>query len=292
MSLQQERNKISTLIDNRAAFNSEHVQLCVYDTYQACERIPFQAEQLMFCAMHTGKKVMHHHSLQSGQEFLPGQSFIIAGGEQVEIDFPDAHLSAPTSCLTIEVDSQKVQEVAERMRLEQAFYSEQTATLQLHNNPFTQQLYQRLVDTFSENQHDREVLIDLGISELLVRMLQDRSRQLVLQHCGQLLSHNGLQSAISFINQNLKKPITIEMLCKSAGMGRSKLFLEFKRHLGCTPQTFIVEQKLHAAARKLKQGKAVTQVCYDYGFSELSYFSRRFKQTFGCSPKHYQNQLV
>lgn len=292
MSLQQERNKIRTLIDNRAAFNSEHVQLCVYDTYQACERIPFQAEQLMFCAMHTGKKVMHHHSLQSGQEFLPGQSFIIAGGEQVEIDFPDAHLSAPTSCLTIEVDSQKVQEVAERMRLEQAFYSEQTATLQLHNNPFTQQLYQRLVDTFSENQHDREVLIDLGISELLVRMLQDRSRQLVLQHCNQLLGHNGLQSAISFINQNLKKPITIEMLCKSAGMGRSKLFLEFKRHLGCTPQTFIVEQKLHAAARKLKQGKAVTQVCYDYGFSELSYFSRRFKQTFGCSPKHYQNQLV
>lgn len=292
MSLQQERNKISTLIDNRAAFNSEHVQLCVYDTYQACKRIPFQAEQLMFCAMHTGKKVMHHHSLQSGQEFLPGQSFIIAGGEQVEIDFPDAHLSAPTSCLTIEVDSQKVQEVAERMRLEQAFYSEQTTTLQLHNNPFTQQLYQRLVDTFSENQHDREVLIDLGISELLVRMLQDRSRQLVLQHCNQLLGHNGLQSAISFINQNLKKPITIEMLCKSAGMSRSKLFLEFKRHLGCTPQTFIVEQKLHAAARKLKQGKAVTQVCYDYGFSELSYFSRRFKQTFGCSPKHYQNQLV
>ena len=292
MSLQQERNKISTLIDNRAAFNSEHVQLCVYDTYQACKRIPFQAEQLMFCAMHTGKKVMHHHSLQSGQEFLPGQSFIIAGGEQVEIDFPDAHLSAPTSCLTIEVDSQKVQAVAERMRLEQAFYSEKTATLQLHNNPFTQQLYQRLVDTFSENQHDREVLIDLGISELLVRMLQDRSRQLVLQHCNQLLGHNGLQSAISFINQNLKKPITIEMLCKSAGMSRSKLFLEFKRHLGCTPQTFIVEQKLHAAARKLKQGKAVTQVCYDHGFSELSYFSRRFKQTFGCSPKHYQNQLV
>ncbi|WP_372768213.1 helix-turn-helix domain-containing protein [Pseudoalteromonas sp.] len=292
MSLQQERNKISTLIDNRAAFNSEHVQLCVYDTYQACERIPFHAEQLMFCAMHTGKKVMHHHSLQSGQEFLPGQSFIIAGGEQVEIDFPDAHLSAPTSCLTIEVDSQKVQEVAEKMRLEQAFYSEQTATLQLHNNPFTQQLYQRLVDTFSENQHDREVLIDLGISELLVRMLQDRSRQLVLQHCNQLLDHNGLQSAISFINQNLKKPITIEMLCKSAGMSRSKLFLKFKHHLGCTPQTFIVEQKLHAAARKLKQGKAVTQVCYDYGFSELSYFSRRFKQTFGCSPKHYQNRLV
>lgn len=292
MLLQEKRSKVSTLIDNRAAFNSDHVQLCVYDTYQACERIPFHAEQLMFCAMHTGKKVMHHNSLQRGQEFLPGQSFIIAGGEHVEIDFPEAHLSAPTSCLTIEVDSKKVQEVAERMRLEQAYYNEQSATLQLSNNPFTQQLYQRLVDTFSENQQDREVLIDLGISELLVRMLQDRSRELVLQHCNLKIGHNGLQSAISFIKQNLTKPISIEMLCKSAGMGRSKLFLEFKRQLGCTPQAFIVEQKLTAAAAKLKQGTTVTQVCYDYGFSELSYFSRRFKKTFGCSPRTYQNQTV
>ena len=63
MSLQLERSKVSTLIDNRAAFNSDHVQLCVYDTYQACEKVSFHAEQLMFCAMHSGKKVMHHKSL-------------------------------------------------------------------------------------------------------------------------------------------------------------------------------------------------------------------------------------
>lgn len=292
MLLQEKRSKVSTLIDNRAAFNSDYVQLCVYDTYQACERIPFHADQLMFCAMHTGKKVMHHQSLALGQEFIPGQSFIIASGEQVEIDFPEACFHAPTSCLTIEVDSKKVKEVAERMRLEQAYYQEQSATLKLNNNPFTQQLYQRLVDTFSENQHDREVLIDLGISELLVRMLQDRSRELVLQHCDINFGHNGLQSAICYIKQNLTKPISIDMLCKNAGIGRSKLFLEFKRQLGCTPQAFIVEQKLTAAAAKLRQGATVTQVCYEFGFSELSYFSRRFKKTFGCSPRVYQNQTV
>ena len=86
MSLKQERKKLSTLVDNRLAFNSEHVQLCVYDTYKECERVPFQAEQLMFCAMHSGKKVMHHTCLEDGQEFLPGQSFLIAGGEKVEIE--------------------------------------------------------------------------------------------------------------------------------------------------------------------------------------------------------------
>lgn len=292
MSLQLERSKVSTLIDNRAAFNSDHVQLCVYDTYQACEKIPFHAEQLMFCAMHSGKKVMHHKSLKQGQEFLPGQSFIIASGEQVKIDFPDANLNTPTSCLTIEIDQQKIKEVAEKMRLEQAFYSEQSATLQLKNNPFTQQLYQRLVATFSEDDQDREVLIDLGISELLVRMLQDKSRHLILQHCSQQFGHNGLQFAVQFIQHNLTTDITIEMLCKIACMGRSKLYVEFKRQLGLTPQVYIVEQKLAAAATKLKQGKTATQVCYEFGFSDLSYFSRRFKASFGISPRRYQTQQI
>ena len=291
MSLIQERSKISTLIDNRAAFNSDHVQLCVYDTYQACAGIPFMADELMFCAMHSGKKVMHHHTLEKGQEFIPGQSFIIASGEQVKIDFPEAKRQQPTSCLTIEVDRQKVKEVAEKMRLEHAFYSEQSATLQLHNNPYTQQLYQRLIATFSENQHDRELLIDLGISELLVRMLQDKSRDLLLQHCQKEGISEGIQSAVNFIQLNLQNTITIEALCNVACMGRSKLYNEFKRQLGCTPQAFIVEQKLQGAATKLKRGNSVTQVCYEYGFSDLSYFSRRFKLLFGISPKAFKDKL-
>ena len=223
---------------------------------------------------------------------MSGQSFIIASGEQVKIDFPDANLNTPTSCLTIEIDQQKIKEVAEKMRLEQAFYSEQSATLQLKNNPFTQQLYQRLVATFSEDNQDREVLIDLGISELLVRMLQDKSRRLILQHCSQQFGHNGLQSAVQFIQHNLTTDITIEMLCKIACMGRSKLYVEFKRQLGLTPQVYIVEQKLAAAATKLKQGKTATQVCYEFGFSDLSYFSRRFKASFGISPRRYQTQQI
>jgi hypothetical protein len=40
----------------------------------------------------------------------------------------------PTSCLTIEVDQKKVLEVAEKMHLEHAIYSDQVATLKLQNS--------------------------------------------------------------------------------------------------------------------------------------------------------------
>jgi AraC-like DNA-binding protein len=290
MSLQQKRKEISTLIDNRSAFNSDHIQLCIYDTYQVCERVPFAAEQLMFCAMHSGKKIMHHKYFECGQEFLPGQSFLISGGEQVEIDFPEAQSTMPTSCLTIEVDQKKVLEVAEKMHLEHAIYSDQVATLKLQNTPLTQQLYQRLATTFSENHQDRELLIDLGVSELLVRMLQERSRTLILQHGFYNEGHRGLRLAVEYITYNVKSAITIDNLCHVACMSRSKLYTEFKCQLGATPQAFIVEQKLQAAAQKLKLGYAITQVCYEYGFSDLSYFSRRFKGLFGMSPRSYIRQ--
>ena len=90
----------------------------MYDTYQHSELIPFKADEMMFCAMIQGRKVMHHESLTEGKDFTPGQSFVIAPSEQVAIDFPDANLRSPTRCLTIEIDTQKLHQVAQQMRFD------------------------------------------------------------------------------------------------------------------------------------------------------------------------------
>jgi hypothetical protein len=45
-------------------------------------------------------------------EFLSHGSFIIAPGSLVEIDFPVAKISDPTTCLAIEISSDRVQQVS------------------------------------------------------------------------------------------------------------------------------------------------------------------------------------
>lgn len=281
--------KIKSLVDNCTVFNADDVQLCIYDTYEAAKAVPFHAEQLMLCAMTQGEKVMNHHSLPTGQRFLPGQSFIIAQGEQVAIDFPTASWQQPTSCLTIEIDSKKIQQVVDKIAFEQAPDLKQvSATMQLDNSSATQALYHRLSQVFIEEPSDRSVLIDLGITELIVRLLRFNSSQMLLRHAKQDPTGSSLHAVVQFIEQNLMHPIEIEQLCKVACMGRSRLYAMFKLYLHCTPQAYLLQQRLQFAAQKIKQGLSITQACFDSGFNDPSHFSRRFKAMFGQSPKQFQ----
>ncbi len=284
------RSKLDTLIDNRTAYNSDHVQLCVYDTYQRATGIPFQAEQLMLCAITSGKKIMHHASLTEGKPFVSGQSFLIAQGEAVSIDFPEATLANPTSCLTIEIDADKIQSVASKMALDDSAGGElpPASALLLNHCPATQDLYQRLGQIFAENSHDRALLIDLNITELLIRLLRYNSRQMLLAHSRRDPQGSALYNVLDHIINNLDKPIDINLLCKLACMSRTKLYAEFKRVLACTPQAFWQQQRLEQAAKQLAKGHKITQVSYDLGFSDPAHFSRRFKQLYGKSPKQYQ----
>ncbi len=289
MSGLEHRNNIKTLIDNKTEFNSDDVQLCIYDTYQQAQQIPFHAQEPMFCAMFSGKKIMHHKSLTSGKDFIPGQSFIIGAGEQVKIDFPEANLKTPTSCLTLEIDHRKINQIAETMNLQEvATETRLKPTFQLNHNAPTQSLYRRLISAFSENQDDRALFINLGITELIVRMLRDQNARKILQQAVTDPCKTGLHAVVDYIKSNVTQPMDIESLCKIACMGRSKLYGEFKKHLACTPQAYILQQRLAWAAQQIKNGGHITQISYECGFSDPSHFSRRFKQHFSISPKQYQ----
>ena len=182
-----------------------------------------------------------------------------------------------------------IKKVAEQLNMEHLTERHhQEPTLQLNNNQVTQSLYQRLVNTFSENQEDRGMFIQLGITELLVRMLRDKSCSEILTQCLSDPNKNELAAVVHFIKQNALKPIDIDELCKVACMGRTKLFQAFRNELDTTPQSFILQQRLEWAATQLKNGQSITSVCYDSGFNDPSHFSRRFKQAFSQSPKQFQ----
>jgi len=283
------------LIENKVSFQGPDSELSIYDTYRSASKVGLGADQLLYCGMVSGKKIMHssYQDSEQGQVFLPHESYVMSPGEYVEIDFPDAKENEPTTCLTIEFPREKIESISQQMRdLTQldAFehdWQYQPHIIHTHHTADTQQLLEKLVTLFTHNHPDKEMMVGLGVSELIIKLLRQQGREFLLNYCQDKPDASGLVAAIHYLNTNITQQLNIDEVCRHACMSRSKLYIEFKKQLGCTPSEYLQQSRLKLAAEELRLGKKVTEVCYRVGFTDLSHFSRRFTRFFGCPPSQF-----
>ena len=206
------------LIENKISFAGPDSEVSIYDTYEAASRVRLDAGELLFCGMVTGRKIMHTtgtESIDKGQVFLPHESFVMAPGGVVEIDFPDATLKNPTTCLTVEISKERVSGINDRLNeslpmLELADqWQVREPVLHTHHSSETQRLLTRLTTLFTENHPDRDILIDLNISELIIRMLRHKTRDFLLAYCSNDPEANSLIAALDCLVSILKRDINL-----------------------------------------------------------------------------------
>ncbi len=98
-----------------------------------------------------------------------------------------------------------------------------------------------------------------------------------------------MQKAISLVNEHLSDPdFSVEKLGEEMAMSRMQLHRKFKAVIDLSATGFIRVLRLKKAA-ELLQGKTgnVTQIAYDVGFNNLSYFAKCFQEYFGITPSEY-----
>ena len=95
-----------------------------------------------------------------------------------------------------------------------------------------------------------------------------------------------LQRAMDVLKQNLAEPsFTVEQFADELAMSRVQLHRKLKAVLGCSATEFIREVRLKKAYKYLKENKGtVTEIAYEVGFNNLSYFSKCFRETFDVNP--------
>lgn len=283
---------IKQLVENRTLYEQHEVSLSVYDTYAQAERVQLQADELLYCGMITGKKIMHDQ-VAGAQLFLPHESFVMRAGEVVEIDFPEATLEQPTTCLALSISEQRLRQVCDQ--LEQAWSvmpaTQQTlpnqACLHIAHGEATQRLLTRIVESFVSRDQDRDLVLKFGMTELLTRMLRQQGRQFLLSCTRIDPTAHAMNAVLQFIEQHLAQPIEIEQLCRVACMSRSKLYELFARVVGCGAMEYVQQRRLERAREWIAAGRSITEVCYAVGYVNPSHFARRFHQQYGMSPKAY-----
>ncbi|WP_423821484.1 helix-turn-helix domain-containing protein [Salinisphaera sp. SPP-AMP-43] len=285
------------LIENRVAIAGDNSQLSIYDTYYPAARVALSSSHLLYCGMLAGRKIMHG-ATDTPCDFLPNESFVLAPDQQVLIDFPEARLDSPTTCMTIEIDRSQVARVCDMLNTRQPrdgglpTWDYVPRALHMPHGAPTQALLERLIQLYDDDHPDRDALIDLALDELIVRMLRTQSRELLLEEVrtGDQPRH-GLAAALQWLRDNLSRPLDCGELARSACMSKAQLYRQFKREIGYTPGEYQQKLRIDQARDRLTFSSApITQICLDLGYRSPSHFSRCFKAATGLPPSSYRRR--
>jgi len=292
--------KLTTLIENKTNYTAEYSELSIFETYQPADKIKLTFNFPAVISMITGKKIMHFNNFPSF-DFIPGQSIVVPSQKELVIDFPDATLKNPTQCTVLTIDPKKIDQITEQFN-DQISLDHKNFDLAIDLDPAflinrqeINMLIHRLVHTFTNNIEQKDLILDLMIQELIVRLLQTHAKHLLLTDFNHSFTDSRIGTAVKYIKEHLtEKNITVESLAKLACMSTSHFYKQFKNTLGVSPVDFINSERIKFSKKLLAENKnnlKVSEVAYLSGFNSISYFTRQFKKHELISPSSYLKAL-
>ena len=97
-----------------------------------------------------------------------------------------------------------------------------------------------------------------------------------------------VQQTITYMQNNLSRPIMLRELANLAHMSISRYETAFRRRTGCTPITYFNRLRVQLASRLLMETpQTVREVAEHIGISNPYYFSRLFKKHTGVAPAYF-----
>ena len=108
---------------------------------------------------------------------------------------------------------------------------------------------------------------------------------------GERLRDQRMKAMLSYIWEHYTQPITIQDIAASANISKSECFRCFAELSQTTPIEYINQFRLLQAAQALTStNKSISDICYMTGFNNTSYFTKKFREQYGMTPKAYRAQ--
>lgn len=101
-----------------------------------------------------------------------------------------------------------------------------------------------------------------------------------------------LGEVVTWIEENFRQEISVKELSRRAGYSERHFLRIFKETYHMTPTEYINTIRIEYVCSRLRQTKeSVTDIAYDCGFRNMSYFYRIFSKKMNITPKRYRDYL-
>lgn len=282
------------LVENQTTFNLNNCEFSIYETHKAAFGVELHFENIAFTAMLRGKKHMKLNNKTNYFNYLPGESILVAPGETMIIDFPEADETA-TQCISLSLNPDFIEDSLNYLNYnlpkvdESSQWNIQLDEYFLFNNQALASATNNIMRIAMDDNSQKDIMADFALKELLIRLMQTQARSLVEKNIIKNKSRIGF--VVDYIKRNLHQKLSIESIAKLAYVSKSNFFKMFRDELGISPNDFILQERINKAKELLAEQNSIKETAFQTGFSDTNYFTRVFKQLVGVTPKNYQVNL-
>ncbi len=120
-----------------------------------------------------------------------------------------------------------------------------------------------------------------------IRMNSNINKALKSEHSDRI------RSMLSFIHNHYKEKLTVAQIADAVGISEREAMRGFRKTLNQSPIEYLISYRLNESKKMLLESELpVTEICYQCGFSDSSYFGKTFRKAYGLTPRAEISLLV
>ena len=101
-----------------------------------------------------------------------------------------------------------------------------------------------------------------------------------------------IAKVVTYINEHFVEPFDADKLATMAGLSRSQFFRAFKQDRLHSPLGYVTFMRVSRAEELLRTtDKSVTEIAFEVGFDDSSYFARQFRKWTKMTPRAYRREV-
>lgn len=256
---------------------TDFLRILYYDLSEGYEETYRSYQYARLCTIAKGEKQV---KINQSSEFTYHTSDFIVLPPNTEVQM---RIGRPTTAIVYEISDHLIETTANRLenQLDTAIQKSDSQVDKLALDSSMRTHLSRINNYAISNDPNKGFLIDLCAQELAYHMLKSAKI-----NASKFRRHDPVAYTAEQLSLSQGAAPTVNEIAHHLNMSPSNLIASFKKQTGMTPKEYQKHIRLKQSLNALTY-QSVSEVCYELGFENVSYFIKLFKETYGITPKQY-----